>query len=245
MAGYTPLFDSLTTGTLCGRWPDIGLWPIILSLKDKYGVVDVTPQYIAGVTGLKLEEVTACMKRFCEPDPYSRSGAEGGARLKLIDEHRDWGWIVVNHEKYREKARLMSKNEREVESGENQKRQKGKTAAHRRSPPETAAHHPSDADADADAEVRKDSRRAASGSGESPPDAPSIDQALFAEARAIFGPSIGGQINKAIRAKGKAFVVSVIEACRRKDPEAARAYFAAALNGQGNANADQRRRHPG
>ena len=29
--GYTPLFASLTTGTLCGRWPDSGLWPIVLS----------------------------------------------------------------------------------------------------------------------------------------------------------------------------------------------------------------------
>lgn len=153
MAGYAPLFDSLTTGTLCGRWPDIGLWPIVLCLKDKHGVVDVTPQYIAGVTGLPLEEVVACMKRFCEPDPYSRSGSEGGARLKLLEDHRDWGWVVVNHEKYRERARLMSKSEREVESGENQKRLKGKTAAHRRSPPENAAHHPSDADADADADA--------------------------------------------------------------------------------------------
>ena len=62
--GYTPLFSSLSTGTLCGRWPDIGLWPIVLSLADRHGIVDVTPAYIARVTGLDLEEVTACMKRF-------------------------------------------------------------------------------------------------------------------------------------------------------------------------------------
>jgi hypothetical protein len=105
VSGYTPLFSSLTTGTLYGRWPDIGLWPIMLSLADRFGIVDVTPHYLAGVTGLTAQEIIDCMKRFCEPDPYSRSKDEKGSRLVLIDAHRDWGWRVVNHAKYREKAR--------------------------------------------------------------------------------------------------------------------------------------------
>jgi hypothetical protein len=45
--GYIPLFASLTTGTLCGCWPDIGLWPVVLSMSDRWGIVDVTPAYIA------------------------------------------------------------------------------------------------------------------------------------------------------------------------------------------------------
>ena len=133
MAGYTPLFSNLTTGTLCGRWPDIGLWPIILSMSDKSGVVDVTPAYIAGVTGLALDEVVSCMARFCGPDPGSRSDVESGARLVLLDDHRDWGWQIVNHEYYREKARLASKAAREVAEGLNKKRM-----ADRRRPPVTA-----------------------------------------------------------------------------------------------------------
>ena len=120
--GYAPLFSSLTTGTLCGRWPDIGLWPIVLSLADRNGVVDVTPQYISGVTGLALPDVMACMKRFCEPDPYSRSAAEQGSRLTLVSEHRDWGWKVVNHGFYRERARLLAKTQREVDDGTNRRR---------------------------------------------------------------------------------------------------------------------------
>jgi hypothetical protein len=132
--GYTPLFDSLTRGTLCGRWPDIGLWPIVLSLADKNGVVDVTAGFLAGVTGLPISEVEACMKRFCEPDPYSRSQDFDGARLRLIDAHRPWGWQVINHGKYREKARLSAKSEREISEGKNAAR-----LADRRRPPETAA----------------------------------------------------------------------------------------------------------
>lgn len=169
MAGYTPLFSSLTTGTLCGRWPDIGLWPIVLSMADKDGVVDVTPAYIAGVTGLPLPDVVACMKRFCEPDPYSRSTTDNGARLILLDDHRDWGWRIVNHGKYREKARLASKNAREVEEGRNRDRMRARpaeTADDRRPPPETAADHLSYANANANADSGGRSAR----EGALPPD---------------------------------------------------------------------------
>ena len=115
--GYTPLFGCLTTGTLCGRWPDVGLWPIVLSLSNRHGVVDVTPMYLATVTGLPQLDVVACMKRFCEADPNSRSNAAGGARLILIDERRDWGWRIVNHGIYREKARKQMQQIESTASG--------------------------------------------------------------------------------------------------------------------------------
>jgi len=150
VSGYAPLFDSIATGTLYGRWPDIGVWPLLLALSDKNGHLDVTPQYLAGVTGLPVADVILCMQRFCAPDPYSRSKTENGSRLVLIDEHRDWGWIIVNKAKYREKARLLGKAEREVASGSNAKRLRD-----RRGPPKTAAERPSDADADADKSKNK------------------------------------------------------------------------------------------
>jgi uncharacterized protein YdaU (DUF1376 family) len=62
-------------------------------------------------------------------------------------------------------------------------------------------------------------------------EAPSVDQAIYSDARLVFGKSIGGQIGKAIKAHGKPWVVGIIDACRSKDPEAARAYLAAAMNG--------------
>jgi hypothetical protein len=124
VSGYAPLFDSIATGTLYGRWPDIGVWPIVLALADRNGHLDVTPHYLAGVLGLPVDEVVACMKRFCEPDPYSRTKIENGSRLKLLDEHRDWGWIIVNHGKYREKARLMSRDKARTESGADAERKR-------------------------------------------------------------------------------------------------------------------------
>lgn len=125
MSGYTPLFSSLTTGTLCGKWPDLGLWPIVLSLADRHGEVDVTVAYLTRITGLPAEEVCACMGRFCEGDPDSRSSEEGGARLVLVEpENRNWGWRIVNHGKYREKARLMAKDAARTESGADAERKR-------------------------------------------------------------------------------------------------------------------------
>lgn len=62
-------------------------------------------------------------------------------------------------------------------------------------------------------------------------DATSVDKALYADARKIFGQSIGGQVSKAIKVHGKPWLLGIIEACRTKDSEGARAYFAAAMNG--------------
>lgn len=119
------------------------MWPLLLALSDKHGVLDVTAEYLAGVTGLPIDDILACLKRFCEPDPKSRTKSENGARLTLIDADRDWGWVIVNKGKYREKARLLGKAEREVESGANAARLRD-----RRGPPKNAADRPSDADAD-------------------------------------------------------------------------------------------------
>lgn len=157
MSGYTPLFSSITTGTLCGKWPDIGLWPIILSMSDKNGVVDVTTAYISNVTGLPHEEVVACMIRFCEPDKYSRSSEENGARLVLVDANRPWGWRVVNHTKYREKARKQAFDSQRVASGENRQRMSGRsqTRDDPRSPAMTHNDPPSDSDANTDSDKKK------------------------------------------------------------------------------------------
>lgn len=73
-------------------------------------------------------------------------------------------------------------------------------------------------------------------------DPPSVDQALYAEARVVFGDSIGGQISKAIKLKGKPWVLGLIESCRRKDQEQARSYFAAAMNGAKEPDAAEKRR---
>ena len=162
--GYIPLFQSLITGTLCGQWPDIGLWTIVLSMSDANGVVDVTPMFLAKVTGLPLAEVSACMKRFCELDPYSRTNTAGGARLIPIDEYRDWGWKIVNHAMYREKARKKMQQIEATASGRDADRKRldrkpSPPSDVRRcpaSPAESSADRLSDSDSDSDSDADKD-----------------------------------------------------------------------------------------
>lgn len=145
--GYNVSFDTIFTGSLCGQWPDIGVWALLLHMRDKNGHVDVTPQYIHNVTGIPMPDLMACIERFTSPDPASRTKGEDGRRMRLIDPNRPWGWQIINHQLYRERARLISKNQREIESGQNQGRM-----SDRRRPPPTAGDHPSEAEAEAKAD---------------------------------------------------------------------------------------------
>lgn len=124
MAGYTPLFDSLLTGTLYGRWPHTGIWACLLSRASREGVIDETPQCLASAIGVPVETLLQCVRDFMEPDPESRSKDDDGRRLTLIDPERSWGWRIVNHGKYREKARKRAYDETRTESGEDAERKR-------------------------------------------------------------------------------------------------------------------------
>lgn len=147
--GYTPLFDTALDGTLFGRWPHTGIWTCLLSQKDRNGEIDMHPNLLAAKIGVPVDTLMACIDDFMKPDPGSRTKDHDGRRLELIDPaSRNWGWRVLNHAKYRDKARLKEKNEREVETGRNKQRMGDRqlTADHRRSPPITAADRPSETD---------------------------------------------------------------------------------------------------
>lgn len=147
MSGYTPVFSEIYMGSLYGRWPAAAVWASLLPLCDKNGVIDASPQAIAGMTGWPLDLLMQGITDLLQPDPDSRTPDEDGRRLMPL-EGRPWGWRVVNHGKYREKARLSAKNAREVEEGRNAERLRD-----RRRPPETAADPLSNANANSDAKA--------------------------------------------------------------------------------------------
>jgi hypothetical protein len=141
--GYTPVFGSVFTGSLCGQYPDTAAWLYLLALADRNGHVDVTPEYISAITGMPVQMLVESINRFLQPDPKSRNPADDGRRLVRLDPQRPWGWRIVNHAAYRERARLMGKAAAEVASGENRRRLKGRrrtpvTAGDRRRTPPTA-----------------------------------------------------------------------------------------------------------
>lgn len=115
--GYTPLFDTLLTGSLHGRWPHTGVWACLLSRVSREGVIDEHPRMLAAAIGISEPELMRCIEDFCAPDIHSRTEESDGRKLELIDPERPWGWRVVNHSKYKEKARKRSYDQARTESG--------------------------------------------------------------------------------------------------------------------------------
>lgn len=159
MAGYTPVFDSVYAGSLCGKWPTTAVWVTLLPLCDKHGRIDLSYQAICALTGWPIELLKQGITDLMQPDPDSRSAAEDGRRLVLLDpDNRSWGWRVVNHGLYREKARKLQYDNERTASGRDADRKRAARNVPRR--PDASRDIPlSDADADADknSEVRSGS----------------------------------------------------------------------------------------
>lgn len=124
----------------------------LLPLADKDGVLDYSFGYLAGVTGWPEELLRQGIEQLESPDPASRNPSEDGRRIVRLRENTEWGWRIVNHAEYREKARLMAKNAREVQEGKNAKRMQD-----RRGPPGTAADPLSNANANSDVQQLRSS----------------------------------------------------------------------------------------
>lgn len=159
--GYTPVFDTVFQGSLCGKYPDLPVWLVLLAMAQKGGVIDAHPSYIATVSGIPQADIEAAIARFCEPDPSSRTPDHDGRRLESIP-GRGFGWVIVNHEKYREKARKQAYDAERVSSGENRDRMAKRSPAITRADPRSPAPTSDDplSDSDANKEKKRERTRA-------------------------------------------------------------------------------------
>lgn len=110
---YTKLFRSMYDGTLCtkGPWQALVTFQQLLILADKYGVVDMTVEAVSRVTTIPLEVIEKGVKELERPDKGSRTVDEEGRRICRLDDHRNWGWRIVNYEKYRQLQRHEERRE--------------------------------------------------------------------------------------------------------------------------------------
>lgn len=122
--GYTPAFDDIYDGTLYGKWPTAAVWASLIPLIDRRGEINKSFEAISGMTGWPMDLLRRGIEDLCAPDPASRTPAEDGRRLVLIDPGRPWGWRVVNHGKYREKARKMAYDRERTDSGADAERKR-------------------------------------------------------------------------------------------------------------------------
>lgn len=132
---YGKIFDSIYDGTLAEDWRALITFQQFIVLCDADGIVDMTPQSISRRTGIPIEHIKAGIEILEKVDRFSRTPDEDGRRIELIDEHRPWGWHIVNHEKYknmrdadtiraqtRERVRKHREKKRHVTQGNAQKR---------------------------------------------------------------------------------------------------------------------------
>ena len=111
MAGFSKLFGTMWGGSLYGRFEASAVFMVLLSLCDHNGVVDMTPEAIAGTTGWPIDFIRKGLGELVSPDARSRTPDASGRRLITLDEHRDWGWRITNYAKYRDEMRSIERRE--------------------------------------------------------------------------------------------------------------------------------------
>lgn len=124
---YGKIFASMYDGSLYGNWQAIVTFQQMIVLCGPDGVVDMTPQALAARTSIPLEIIKAGLEALESPDQYSRTPDHDGRRIERLDEHRPWGWRIVNYRKYRslvdaetvrEQNRIRQQRKRERDSND-------------------------------------------------------------------------------------------------------------------------------
>jgi hypothetical protein len=160
---YAKIFASLWDGTLGAHWEGWSVLVYLLANCDPKGVIDATPEAISARSGIPLEAVEKGLRVLEQPDRRSRSLEADGRRIERLDEHRDWGWRIVNYAHYRE---LVDADTRRAKDLERQRRHREKmaqpVAAQHASRNVTLRHTPS-RQAEAEVEVESKERMAPGG----------------------------------------------------------------------------------
>ncbi len=84
----------------------------LLILADRNGVVDMTHEAISRRTNRPIKMIRKTIEELEGPDPRSRTPDMNGARLFRLDDHRDWGWGIVNYDYFRNLASEEQRREK-------------------------------------------------------------------------------------------------------------------------------------
>lgn len=109
--GYGKIFKQIYAGTLRADWKALITFEQMIVLCTPDGIFDMPPEVLHNITGIPLDLIQDGLKTLESPDPRSRSPENDGRRIVRLDEHRDWGWQIVNHKFYRDLASREEKRE--------------------------------------------------------------------------------------------------------------------------------------
>lgn len=177
---YAKVFSDILHGTLWDNPTARHVFMDLLVLADPHGVVDMTPQVIAAQTNMPLDVIMSALSALSAPDPKSRSPKDDGRRITLIDEHRDWGWVIVN---FKERHALRDEDARRENNRRYQaeRRARAKACQHpvsTLSAPVSTRQH-SSAHADVDVDVDKEAPPPPTATEEKPKRKPDLHAEAF------------------------------------------------------------------
>ncbi|MBE3119592.1 MAG: hypothetical protein IMZ50_12670, partial [Candidatus Atribacteria bacterium] len=156
---YAKVFAQIYDSSIAENYQVRHVFIDLLVLADPHGVVDMTPHAIARRTKTPLRVVLSALSALERPDPESRSSKRGGARITRLDDHRSWGWQIVNFTAYHnmrdENARREANRIYQQESRERKKACQRMSADVSTSSAESAPSAHADVDVDADADLKK------------------------------------------------------------------------------------------
>lgn len=101
---YAKVFSQIFDSSIADDFRLRHFFMDLLVLADLNGVVDMTATAISSRTRIPLKDVTAFLNRLESPDPESRTSDADGRRIERLDEHRSWGWHIINYARFREIA---------------------------------------------------------------------------------------------------------------------------------------------
>jgi hypothetical protein len=109
---YAKVFSQIFDSSIADDFRLRHFFMDLLVLADVDGVVDMTTTAIAARTRIPLADVTTMLEKLEQPDPESRTPEAQGRRIERLDEHRTWGWSIINYHKFRMTASEEQRREK-------------------------------------------------------------------------------------------------------------------------------------
>ena len=98
---FVKVFEQILDSSIARDYELRHFFEDMLKLADRTGAVDMTADAIARRINLPESKVLPLLEKLQLPDAESRTPDNEGRRIVLLDSHRNWGWMIVNYERYR------------------------------------------------------------------------------------------------------------------------------------------------
>lgn len=98
---YSRVFLQILDSSIAEDFTVRHIFEDFLKLCDhKTGILDMTRQSLSRRLNCPVEILNTAIEKLESPDTASRDRDFEGRRIERLDEHRDWGWEILNWNKY-------------------------------------------------------------------------------------------------------------------------------------------------